>query len=136
VALADQLVDAAIAAVVETSAGVYRFDAARFAALRAALEANSSGPEFHAIVVELCTLGVFLRKKAETQPLAQELLTMLDRVAAPEAARLKGRQVAVAAARVDAAGVKFTAFMGRVAEQLPDSGARLGRFQVATAIRG
>src|SRR5262245_37962134 len=135
-ALADQLVDAAIAAVVETSAGVYRFDAARFAALRAALEANASGPAFHAIVVELCTFGVFLRKKPEHQALAQELLTMLDQVAAPEAARLKGKLMAVTTARVDAVSAKFSSFMGRVAEQLPDSGVRLGRLELRTAIRG
>ncbi len=132
--IAEALVDAAIGAVIEVSPGVYRFDAARFAALRAALEANTGGAEFHGIVVELCTLGVFLRKKPEHAPLAQELLTMLDQVAAPVAARLKGKQVAVATARVDAVGAKFKSFMGRGAEPLPDSGRRVARIALPRMI--
>lgn len=134
--LAEELVEAAIAAVVETAPGTYRFDAARFAALRAALQANASGAAFHAIVHEMCVLGVFLQKKREHQALAHQLLSMLDEVAAPEAARLVGKQVAIATARVDAVGMKFSTFMGRAAEQLPDSGARLDRIQLTKSIRG
>ncbi|MBL8957015.1 MAG: hypothetical protein JNK82_39950 [Myxococcaceae bacterium] len=133
--IAEALVDAAIAAVIETKPGVFAFDATRFAALRAALEANSSGPEFHAIVVEMCTLGVFLQKKPAHAPLAQALLTMLDQVAAPEAARLKGKQVAIATARVDAAGAKFSAFVGSGPQQLPDTGARVARLELPRTIR-
>ena len=133
---AEQLGQFALNSLGRTPDGAVRLNPGALGQLRERLTQLEAGATRQDAIAKVALVGAYLHKKLQAAETAWELLTMLDEVAKPEAASLHVAQLTNHGKRLAGVGEKFTRFLGKEADQLPDDGSRLNLKGMVRPIQG